>query len=265
MGSPTTCRNWHSSPGSSAPHRQSDWAACTPATGRSKATRSPVRRAAQTNRPDSFSRSAKGCPSRGGPFSLAGFIGRQPNNLPAFRTKLYFNSHDDHATVACPVIWQTEARMTARHSDATGSLRCNAALPALRQRLQGSLSMKSRLLLAARITLLTAATPIFAQQVVAPEEIEPSQLKIISDHEARTSLGNVTASFGTAGEAAPLRTLATGSGLPLWTYSVTAAQNSTKYSGMIVGSSPSSNTTTTVPVVLIPVVYKITQGGKTYT
>ncbi len=45
-----------------------------------------------------------------------------------------------------------------------------------------------------------------------------------------------------------------------------AGQNGQQYSGVIVGQSPmGGNQTTTVPVVLIPVILKITQGGTVYT
>jgi len=49
-------------------------------------------------------------------------------------------------------------------------------------------------------------------------------------------------------------------GLPLWTY------DTGSYSGQIVGANPSvSSTATSIPVVIVPVVFTITQGTQTYT
>ncbi|HZU29358.1 MAG TPA: hypothetical protein VFA04_27795 [Bryobacteraceae bacterium] len=123
--------------------------------------------------------------------------------------------------------------------------------------------MSRKFLWAAQVTILAAAAPGFGQNV-HPEEVEPSQLKMISDHEARNALGHVTASFGTQSEStAAIRTGATGA-LPLSTYTI-KAQNGATYSGMIVGGQPSGGSTTTVPTIVIPVILKITQGGRTYT
>jgi hypothetical protein len=97
--------------------------------------------------------------------------------------------------------------------------------------------------------------PAFADDDV---RIDPSQLRIISDHEARKGLG-ASVNLGTKGNAA-----ATGT-LPTWAYQVTATQNNTSYSGAIVGGSPSAGGSTAISVVLIPVIFKITQNGVTYT
>jgi hypothetical protein len=125
-----------------------------------------------------------------------------------------------------------------------------------------------------------ATFTVFAQQGEQPLRLAtPAQLRIISGDEARaTSLG-ASVSFGN--EEGP-RAASTGgaknspkdvgggssvslSALPLWMYSATAAQNGRRYSGMVVGGSPSVAATTKVPIVLIPVILKITQGGTTYT
>jgi hypothetical protein len=99
--------------------------------------------------------------------------------------------------------------------------------------------------------------------------LDLTQVHIISDHEARESLGHSqidvgkgskTGSSGVTGAATSASTA-----LPLWSYSATATQNSTNYSGQIVGTNPSTNTTTTVPAVIVPLIIKITQGGTTYT
>lgn len=92
--------------------------------------------------------------------------------------------------------------------------------------------------------------------------IDPEQLHVLSEQSAREAVV-VKATLGNAGS--PIN--AATSALPVWTYQVTAAENRTRYTGLIVGQSLTSSikTTTTVPVVLIPVVLKITQGGVSYT
>lgn len=113
------------------------------------------------------------------------------------------------------------------------------------------------------LLILAAAIPVFAQDI-QPESVEPAQLKIFSSHQARAALGRVTASFGTKNEGAGSTTATSTLALPTWSYSVKAVQNGTTYSGMIVGQSYTGGSTS-VPTVLVPVILKITQGGKTYT
>jgi len=104
----------------------------------------------------------------------------------------------------------------------------------------------------------------FGQESEGIRTIDPAELHVLSDHSARQALG-VTATFG---QAESQSAAASGSAsLPLWSYQVTAAQNKRGYTGSIVGASPlsSTKTTTSVPVVLIPVILKITQGNAVYT
>jgi hypothetical protein len=110
---------------------------------------------------------------------------------------------------------------------------------------------------------VSVAIPVgFGQEDRSVRTIDPEQLHVLSEQSAREAVA-VRARFGDA--SSPIN--AATSALPVWTYQVTAAQNRQRYTGLIVGQSPTSSTktTTTVPVVLIPVVLKITQGGVTYT
>jgi hypothetical protein len=129
---------------------------------------------------------------------------------------------------------------------------------------------------AALIAVGLTTFTVFAQQGEAPLRVAaPAQLRIISGHEARGWLGGASADFGTderstaAGTKNGVRSGPSGSGsgptLPLWSYSTVAAQNGRSYSGLIVGGSPSTPATTNVATVLVPVIVKITQAGKTYT
>src|SRR5579862_6335643 len=128
--------------------------------------------------------------------------------------------------------------------------------------------MKRRLLLPGACSgMVLFMLSAWAQQQGEPlRQLDPHQLRVISGHEARTSLG-VSVSFGTEGAVANLgnQAAAATATLPVWTYQTTASQNGVAYSGTIVGTSPTSATTTTVPAVLVPVVLKIKQGSTTYT
>lgn len=55
--------------------------------------------------------------------------------------------------------------------------------------------------------------------------------------------------------------LTSGTGLPLWTYTVTSSRDGNSYTGMSVGTDPSSNVSTTVPVKVIPLIFKMPDGG----
>jgi len=55
-----------------------------------------------------------------------------------------------------------------------------------------------------------------------------------------------------------LRDAAAGTGLPMWGYSVTSSRDGNSYSGVMVGASPyTSNTTTSVKVQIVPIIFKI--------
>lgn len=102
---------------------------------------------------------------------------------------------------------------------------------------------------------------LFGQEDRSVRTIDPEQLHVLREQAARDAVA-VKATLGDA----QIKGATSSGTLPLWTYQVTAAQNKTAYSGMIVGTSPTgSQTTTTVPAVLIPVVLKIRQGRATYT
>src|SRR5579872_7321559 len=97
------------------------------------------------------------------------------------------------------------------------------------------------------IFVLATFTVSAQQQDESPRLAQPSQLRMISGHEARTSLG-VSASFDTEREmntAAGGRAggtngakdaggggAATSTTLPLWGYQALAAQNGKSYSGL---------------------------------
>jgi hypothetical protein len=108
------------------------------------------------------------------------------------------------------------------------------------------------------------AAPAFAQST--PEglrEIDPSTLRVIPSRTAR-DIVRVSAAFsGEPTRDARITPLA--ATLPVFSYTVTAAQDGKTYSGMIVGTNPTSGTSTTVPTVIVPVVLRITQGGTTFT
>lgn len=130
-----------------------------------------------------------------------------------------------------------------------------------------------KLSLLALVLSLTAAAqspaPVSAQKEALPT-LDPVQVRIISDHEARESLGHVQINVGNESTVASPElagvTTNAGTTLPVWSYSVKASQNGSTYSGQIVGTSAlSSNTTTDIPAIIVPVIIKITQGGTTYT
>lgn len=103
----------------------------------------------------------------------------------------------------------------------------------------------------------------FAQTAESLRVVDPAELHIVSDHAARESLGRIQMDLGTAAVQSPIE--AAGSALPIWTYTVKAQQDGNTYSGQIVGTSAlTSDTGTTVPAVLVPVILKITQNGRTY-
>ena len=112
-----------------------------------------------------------------------------------------------------------------------------------------------------------AQHPEVSLREVELREVDSHQLQVISGHQARISLA-ASASFGTEGITAPgshKQAAAGTASLPLWTYQTRAAQNGAIYTGMMVGKNPASASSATVPTVLVPVILKITQGGKTYT
>jgi hypothetical protein len=49
--------------------------------------------------------------------------------------------------------------------------------------------------------------------------------------------------------------------LPLWRYTVTASRDSNTYSGIMVGTDPSVNQLTGVPTVIVPLIFKMPDGG----
>jgi hypothetical protein len=123
----------------------------------------------------------------------------------------------------------------------------------------------------AQVSVFPTGDPPATSPQADPPQADPSQLAVISGADARSSLG-ASVSFGDGGD--PGASGAAGFGnpgkqasasLPMWTYTVKAAQDGRTYSGKIVGASPSSTTPASVPVTLVPVVFKITQGGHAYT
>lgn len=122
--------------------------------------------------------------------------------------------------------------------------------------------MKARHFVPFLCTALFAA-PAFAQR--GPDGlrvIDPSALRVIPSKTARETL-RASAVLGADpqvdGQITPFAGL-----LPVWHYTVTAAQDGKTYSGSIVGQAPTSNASTTVPTVIVPVVLRITQGGTTF-
>ncbi len=102
------------------------------------------------------------------------------------------------------------------------------------------------------------AAPAFAQR--GPDGlrvIDPSTLRVIPSKAAREMVRPATPTVD--GQIVPFV-----GALPVWNYTVTAAQDGKTYSGSIVGQAPTSNASTTVPTVIIPVVLRITQGGTTF-
>jgi hypothetical protein len=88
--------------------------------------------------------------------------------------------------------------------------------------------------------------------VAAPAVVDPASLKIVDAEAVRQAL-------------APRRPAKpAANGLPMSSYTVTAAQDGQTYTGTIVGKKPSRGRPTTVPTVLVPVILTIVQGGQTY-
>src|SRR5215469_13084111 len=54
--------------------------------------------------------------------------------------------------------------------------------------------------------------------------------------------------------------LTSGTGLPLWTFNVTSSRDGNSYTGMSVGTDPSSNVSTTVPTKIVPLIFKMPDG-----
>lgn len=102
------------------------------------------------------------------------------------------------------------------------------------------------------------AAPAFAQR--GPDGlrvIDPSALRVIPSKTARDMVRPATPEVN--GQITPFA-----GALPVFSYTVTAAQDGKTYSGAIVGQPPTSGASTTVPTVIIPVVLRITQGGTTF-
>lgn len=123
--------------------------------------------------------------------------------------------------------------------------------------------MKARHLVPFLCAALGAA-PAFAQQRTADglRVIDPATLRVIPSKAARELVRPATTGLADEpkldGQVIPRATT-----LPVWTYSVTAAQDGKTYSGQIVGAPPTSGTSTTIPTVIVPVVLRITQNGRT--
>ncbi len=106
-------------------------------------------------------------------------------------------------------------------------------------------------------TVLFCGAAFSAEPNFPPFDI--GQTRRIPEQEARSSV-QAEATFGSTA-----RLSSTAAALPVWTYSIKAAQDGRTYSGQIVGQNPAtSGTTTTVPVVMVPVIFRIVQGGTTY-
>jgi hypothetical protein len=56
------------------------------------------------------------------------------------------------------------------------------------------------------------------------------------------------------------RALKSSTGLPLWTYNVTSSRDGNSYTGMSVGTDPSSNVSTTIPTKIVPLIFKMPDG-----
>jgi hypothetical protein len=117
--------------------------------------------------------------------------------------------------------------------------------------------MKARHFVPFLCTALCAA-PAFAQR--GPDGlrvIDPSTLRVIPSKAARDTVRAATPQVD--GQITPFV-----GALPVFNYTVTAAQDGKTYSGSIVGQNPTSGASTTVPTVIVPVVLRITQGGTTF-
>jgi hypothetical protein len=102
--------------------------------------------------------------------------------------------------------------------------------------------------------------PVTPDDGEAPPVIDPALLKVIDGRVARQTLGIDAARRGA--ERAAIA--AAGPALPVFPYTVTAAQDGGSYSGILVGQNPATGASTTIPTVLIPVILRITQGGTTF-
>lgn len=108
------------------------------------------------------------------------------------------------------------------------------------------------------------AAPAFAQRTPdGLREIDPATLRVIPSKAAREMVRPATA--GLVDEPSlDHQVIPRAATLPVWNYTVTAAQDGKSYSGIIVGQPPTSGASTTVPAVIVPVVLRITQGGTTF-
>jgi hypothetical protein len=95
-------------------------------------------------------------------------------------------------------------------------------------------------------------------------KVQPKKLKIISEQKAREYMMASTAPKPQPGAATAA---AAGAVLPVFTYSIKAAQDKKTYTGSIVGGNALAGAqgTTTVPTLVVPVVLNIKQGGVTFT
>lgn len=94
-----------------------------------------------------------------------------------------------------------------------------------------------------------------AQGNVPPQVISPLDLKVLPHSAAREAL-TTTVDLGIQPAHRPIGEA--GTTLPLFSYT------SGGHTGSIVGAAPSTQTSTTVPTVVVPVVLRITQGGTTF-
>ena len=109
------------------------------------------------------------------------------------------------------------------------------------------------LLLCVTLALTTVVPLALAQRETLPQ-IEPSQLKSLDHHAAVHNLAKAQSKV--------VSPLIVASPLTTWSYSIVAYDGNT-YTGQIVGRSPflRGKTTTTIPVVLIPLKITINQSG----
>jgi hypothetical protein len=111
--------------------------------------------------------------------------------------------------------------------------------------------MKSRFFVLLFCSVLLSVAAI-AQEPVEPPRVDPGSMRAVPQSEFSDVLA-VRTDFGTDRAIQPAT-----AALPLFSYSVKDG------SGTIVGSSPSSSTTTTIPTIIVPVAITITQGGRTF-
>ena len=115
-----------------------------------------------------------------------------------------------------------------------------------------------------RSALLTGMVSLVYAQFPAAQQ---SKLKVLSADQAMKALHSTTWASATAAANALTQRGTRGdtSLLPTWFYSTVTSQDGRQYSGVIVGGDPTVAGTTTVPVVLIPVIFNITQGSHSRT